>query len=114
MTKQRKIPTYLSSGIKTRFSGAGRTANGFGLADAFASSIFVIVAVVVSLDCWFMIMAARINDSACRDASMAASQAGSSQSDASNAAIAAAASYANMGSAFMVSPPTVTILAYNN
>src|ERR1700722_20229155 len=91
-----------------------RKKTGFGLVEAVTSAIFIIVAVIVSLDCWFMIMAARINDSACRDAARAASQAGSSSTDASNAAMSAAASYNNMGAAFMISPPTVTVTAYNN
>ncbi len=91
-----------------------RKTTGFGLAEAFASAIFIVVAVIVSLDCWFMIMAARINDAACRDAARAAAQAGDSQTDATNAATAAAQAYAKMGSAFMVDPPTITIIAYNN
>jgi len=114
MAKYKNTSIHPYSTTKIRFLAGSRKARGFGLVEAFTSAIFIVVAVVVSLDCWFMIMAARINDSACRDAARAASQAGSSSSDASNAAIAAATSYGNMGAAFMVSPPQVTVLAYNN
>src|ERR1700722_5271394 len=79
-----------------------RNRAGFGMVEAFTSAIFIVVAVIVSLDCWFMIMAARINDSACRDAARAAAQAGDSQTDASNAAMAAAQAYAAMGQTFMI------------
>jgi len=95
-------------------AASGRTCAGFGMVEAFTSAIFIVVSVIVSLDCWFMIMAARINDSACRDAARAAAQAGVSSSDATNAAMAAAQAYAYMGQAFMVAPPTITVTAYNN
>ena len=114
MIKHRKFSIHSSPVNTPRRIAASRNANGFGLLEAFTSAIFIVVAVVVSLDCWFMIMAARINDSACRDAARAASQAGDSATDASSAAQAAAASYTSMGSAFMVSPPQITLTAYNN
>ena len=41
---------------------------GFGAVEAVVSSLFVVVAVIFSLDCWFMITAARVTDAACKDA----------------------------------------------
>ena len=113
MYKQNKISIIYSTALRRRMA-VRRKPTGFGLVEATTSAIFIVVAVIVSLDCWFMIMAARINDTACRDAARAAAQAGDSQADATNAASAAAAAYSQMGSAFMVAPPTISIVAYNN
>lgn len=94
---------------------------GFGALEAVTSSIFIIVAVILSLDCWFMITAARVTDAACRDAARAASQTTSSTA-ANDAAMAAVQPYAQYASRMMTAPqvsvnyngsstpPTVTVV----
>ena len=84
---------------------------GFGLVEAVTTSIFVVVAVVLSLDCWFMITAARVTDAACRDAARAAAQAGDATT-ANNAALAALQPYMGYGNSMMTAP-TVTV-TYND
>jgi Flp pilus assembly protein TadG len=76
---------------------------GFGALEAVTSSIFVIVAVILSLDCWFMITAARVTDAACRDAARAAAQAPDS-STANNAALAAVQPYVQYANSMMTAP----------
>jgi hypothetical protein len=85
-----------------------KLAHGFGLGEAVATACFVVAAVILSLDCWFMIMAARITDIACRDAARAAAQAGDSIT-ANNAAMAAVQPYASYNNSMMTAPQvTVT------
>ncbi len=104
-----KIATNLSLKSKWHKSSmlSRRTDAGFGLVEAFTSACFIIVAVIVSLDTWFMISGTRITDAACRDAARAASEAGDATT-ASNAACAVVQSYAQMGSQY-ISSPTVTV-----
>lgn len=91
--------------------------------EAVTSSMFIIVAVVLSLDCWFMITAAHIVDAACRDAARAAASAGDSidtnnastaskTAIATSAAMAAVAPYSKYGNNMMTAP-TVTV-TYND
>ena len=106
--------TYIFNSVieqKGTVKASSRNCAGFGIAEVGATAIFLIVAVMISLEFCFMIMAARINDSACRDAARAAAQAGDSQQDAQNAAAAAVAPYANMGIGFMTAPQVN--VAYN-
>lgn len=83
---------------------------GFTSVEAMTSSVFVVVAVIFSLDCWFMISAARITDAACRDAAHAASltfDTGNATIDSSNAtsaAVAAVQTYAQCANSWMTAP----------
>jgi Tfp pilus assembly protein PilV len=88
-----------------------RNKQGFGLIEAVTTAVFVIVAVILSLDSWFMITAARVTDAACRDAARAAAQASDSltATRAANAAIQPYAQYANS----MMTAPEVTV-TYND
>jgi len=89
--------------------------SGLTSVEALTTSIFVVVAVIFSLDCWFMIHAARITDAACRDAAHAAAltvDTGVPSTDSNNAASAAQAAvqtYANCANSWMTAPQvTVT------
>jgi Flp pilus assembly protein TadG len=91
---------------------------GFTAVEAVVSSLFVIVAVIFSLDCWFMVTAARVTDSACKDAARAAAQTVDTgnvsvdSTNATNAAQAAVQPYAQYANSMMTAP--MVSVAYNS
>jgi hypothetical protein len=76
---------------------------GFGFAEIMASSFLVIIMLIFSLDAWFLIQAAPMNDYACRDAARAAAQ-GGDPTTAQNLASAAIQSHAQQASCFVSAP----------
>ncbi len=104
--------------MRNRFR-TNKRQNGYSSVEAVVSSIFIIVATIFSIDCWFMITAARITDAACRDAAHAAAltlDTGNSSSDTANAQIAAQvavqtyAPYANN----WITAPQITQVNFNS
>jgi hypothetical protein len=84
---------------------------GFGFAEIMASSFLIFLMLIFSLDAWFLISAAPMNDYACRDAARAAAQAGD-PATAQNLAIAAIRSHAKQASYF-VSAPYLDLSAFS-
>ncbi len=93
---------YKSSIAQRRYPGDSMQA-GFGFAEIIASSFLVFLMAIFSLDAWFIITAAPMNDYACRDAARAAAQAGDAQT-AQNLANAAIQSHAAQASYFVTAP----------
>lgn len=85
-----------------RRSASARCA-GFGFAEIIASSFLIFIMLIFSLDAWFLITAAPMNDYACRDAARAAAQAGDATT-AKNLAQAAIQSHATQASYFVTAP----------
>jgi hypothetical protein len=89
-----------------------RNSRGFSFAEIGASSVFIIFLVIVSLDMWFLLIAAPINDAACRDAARAAAQ-GADSTTAGNLAASAISARQNQSSMF-IQPPKIINFTYQD